>query len=127
MPTRSPQHVLPVPRRVSAGLALVLALVLGLTTTGAPAAADDEAERAAREILDARERANAAAQAAFDAESELDRLDGELADAEQRLAQMEVDVAELRAGLTDAAVRRFVGSGRDPLLLFTSVDCSPRT
>ena len=103
-------------------LVAVGAMALGLTVSAPPASADDEAERAAREILAARERANAAAQAAFDAESELDQLDDDLAQAEQRLAEMEAEVAQLRTDLADAAVRRFVGSGRDPLLLFTSVD-----
>jgi len=84
--------------------------------------ADEQAERAAAEILAARERANAAAQAAFDAESQLDELDQKLTESEQQLAQMESDVGQLKEGLTDAAVRRFVGAGRDPVLIFTSVE-----
>lgn len=81
----------------------------------------EAAERAAREILDARERANAAAQAMFDAESRLDSLTIELADAEARLAELESEVAALRSGLADNAVRQFIGAGTESLPLFTSV------
>ncbi len=102
--------------------ALAFGLLLGVVTFSAPSvSADDAAERAAAEILDARERANAAAQAMFDAESELDVLTIELADAEQRLVEMEADVAELRTGLEAAAVRRFVGSDESSIMLFNDV------
>ncbi len=102
--------------------ALATSLLLGAVTLFAPSvSADDAAERAAAEILDARERANAAAQAMFDAESELDSLTIELAAAELRLVRMEADVAELRTGLEAAAVRRFVGSDESAILLFNDV------
>ena len=102
--------------------ALAALLLLGAATVSArPVSADDAAERAAAEILDARERANAAAQAMFDAESELDSLTIELAAAEQRLVQMEAAVAELRTGLEAAAVRRFVGSDESAIMLFNDV------
>ncbi|HUF99836.1 MAG TPA: peptidoglycan DD-metalloendopeptidase family protein [Ilumatobacter sp.] len=98
------------------------ALLLGVSTYSTPTvSADDAAERAAAEILDARERANAAAQAMFDAESELDSLTIELAEAEQRLGQLEAEVDELRTGLTAAAVRRFVGSDESSILLFNDM------
>jgi murein DD-endopeptidase MepM/ murein hydrolase activator NlpD len=107
-------------RKVRAVLAT--SLLLGAATLSAPSvSADDAAERAAAEILDARERANAAAQAMFDAESELDSLTIELADAQQRLAELEDDVAELRTGLEAAAVRRFIGGDESPILLFNDV------
>lgn len=102
--------------------ALAAGLLFGAAIFSAPSvAADDAAERAAAEILDARERANAAAQAMFDAESELDSLTIELADAEQRMVALEADVAELRKGLEAAAVRRFVGSDESAILLFNDV------
>lgn len=62
------------------------------------ARADDAAQQAAREIADARERANAAADAYFEAESKLDTLDIE----RQRLAD---DVAELQGQVDDLQVR----------------------
>lgn len=103
-------------------IVVVLVLVLGSSTpTVAATPADDAAARAARQILDARERANAAAQAMFDAESELDVLSVELADAEADLADLERDVARLRSDLADRAVRQFIGAGADSLPLFTSV------
>lgn len=100
-------------------LVLLIASVVPAGATGA--ATDDEAAaRAAREILDARERANAAAQAMFDAESELDVLAIDLADAESDLGELEREVAALRSGLADSAVRQFIGAGAESLPLFTS-------
>ncbi len=100
----------------------ILAVLLGITALpGSLVSADDAAERAAREILDARDRANAAAQAMFDAESALDSLSLELAETERRVDETEAHVAELRSGLTAAAVRRFVGSDESQIMLFTDV------
>lgn len=111
-------------RRVgSAALALSAVLVLAVGPA-APVGADHDgeaAERAAREILDARERANDAAQAMFDAESRLDGLTIELAQAEEHLAVLEVEVSEIRQGLADGTVRQFVGAGRDPMMLFQDI------
>ena len=106
---------------------IALALTVLVVSTAGPAArasAEHEgeaAERAAREILDARDRANEAAQAMFDAESRLDSLTIELAKAEDDLAALEAEVGELRQGLADRAVQQFVGAGRDPLMLFQDI------
>ena len=81
----------------------------------------EAAERAAREILDARDRANAAAQAMFDAESRLDGLTIELAAAEGDLVVLEAEVSELRADLAESAVRQYTGSGERPLMLFQDI------
>ena len=119
---RAPHGGVKHPHRDKMRAALAALLLLGAATVSArPVSADDAAERAAAEILDARERANAAAQAMFDAESELDSLTIELAAAEQRLVQMEAAVAELRTGLEAAAVRRFVGSDESAIMLFNDV------
>jgi murein DD-endopeptidase MepM/ murein hydrolase activator NlpD len=123
---RAPQHRQRSPRQAMVRVALMIGMLVGLLVGGAsftspPVSADDAAERAAAEILDARERANAAAQAMFDAESALDTLTIELADAEQLLVEMEADVAELRSGLEAAAVRRFIGSDESAILLFNDV------
>lgn len=106
-------------------IALALAVLLVWAIDPAdPVGAEHEgeaAERAAREILDARDQANDAAQAMFDAESRLDGLTIELARAETDLAALEVEVGELRKGLSESAVRQFVGAGRDSLILFQDV------
>ena len=79
----------------------------------------ERAKQAAEEIQAARDRANAASQAAFDAESELDQLEVDLAATEARVAQLEVEVDALRSTMADAAVRRFVGSGVEPMPLLS--------
>lgn len=112
--------------RRAATIALSLAFLLAWTVgPAAPASAEHEgaaAERAAREILDARDRANEAAQAMFDAESRLDSLTIELGQAEEDLTALEAEVGVIRQGLADRAVQQFVGSGRDSLLLFQDID-----
>src|SRR6187402_1568898 len=77
------------------------------------------AEKAAREIQAARDRANEAAQAMFDAESEFDTLTIDISEAEAELAVIEAEAAEMRSGLQDGAVYNFVdaGSGSFPLLI----------
>jgi len=80
------------------------------------------AEKAAREIQDARDRANAAAQAMFDAESRIDQLDVDIAAKEAELAQMEANVSTLRDSLSAAAVQRFTQGATDGNPLFTPVD-----
>src|SRR6187549_3621106 len=77
------------------------------------------AEKAAREIQAARDRANAAAQAMFDAESEFDTLTVGISEAEAELAVIEGEAAEMRSGLQDGALYSFVdaGSGSFPLLI----------
>jgi murein DD-endopeptidase MepM/ murein hydrolase activator NlpD len=100
----------------------VLGLVFSSTLISSDAFADSEAERAAREIQDARDRANAAAQAMFDAESRIDQLDLEIAAKEAELAKMEADVATLRDSLSAAAVQRFTQGINVGNPLFTPVD-----
>jgi murein DD-endopeptidase MepM/ murein hydrolase activator NlpD len=100
----------------------LLGLVSSSTLISSDAYADSEAERAAREIQDARDRANAAAQAMFDAESRIDQLDLEIAAKEAELAKMEADVATLRDSLSAAAVQRFTQGINVGNPLFTPVD-----
>ncbi len=106
-------------------MVVVLALLVGSAMPAAHAAADHEgpaAERAAQEILAARERANQAAQAMFDAQSELDQLSLELDAAGARVGEVEAETAALRSSLTASAVQRFVSSGSSPLpLLLTDL------
>lgn len=104
------------------GAAALLVLLVGAVVPaahGGAVPADRAAEQAAREILAARERANAAAQAMFDAESRLDVLAEELGAAEAGLAELEAEVSTLRSSLTDSAVRQFIGAGAESLPLFS--------
>jgi murein DD-endopeptidase MepM/ murein hydrolase activator NlpD len=112
-------------RRGTPGIVLVAALTLAgsFLSSGADAQdADEAAARAAREIQAAQDRANAAAQAMFDAESRIDRLTTDIAAAEGELALLEAQVGEMRVALEAAAVRRFVGAGRETNPLLTGID-----
>jgi murein DD-endopeptidase MepM/ murein hydrolase activator NlpD len=80
---------------------------------------DDEAARAAREIVEARDRANRAADAVFQAESEIDLLEVEQRDLERQIEELEGDVVELRTILEASAVNRFVTSGADGIPVLT--------
>ena len=102
-------------------LAVAFALVATAVFPPAHAYAETAAEKAAREIQAARDRANAAAQAMFDKESELDRLELDIADSEQELARLEAVVAEARGGLAELAVARFTQGGTPTNPLFTDV------
>ena len=79
---------------------------------------DSAAERSAREIQAARDRANAAAQAMFDAESRIDQIAVEIDSTNKELAALEAEVAAFRTDLEEMAVRKFVNSGvgQNPLL-----------
>ena len=102
-------------------MVIATVLITGVT----PARADhagSEAERAAAEILDAREQANAAAQAMFDAESRLDTLSIELERKAAAVEAAELAVDQLRKGLTEHAVRRFTGAAERPMLLLTDLE-----
>src|SRR6187551_1776136 len=96
--------------------------VLCLTLSSTLISSDAYAVKAAREIQDARDRANAAAQALFDAESRIDQLDVDIAAKEAELAQMEANVSTLRDSLSAAAVQRFTQGATDGNPLFTPVD-----
>jgi murein DD-endopeptidase MepM/ murein hydrolase activator NlpD len=97
---------------------ILLALVGPIVVSGAASAQDPAAVRAAKEIQAARDRANAAAQAAFDAESRLDILDVEIAEAEQQLAAVEAEAASMQSSLQADALRSFANSGTTiPLLV----------
>jgi peptidoglycan LD-endopeptidase LytH len=105
-------------------VAAVATLMAGSLLVGGATSAQTSEERAAqaaREIREAQDRANAAAQAVFDAESQLDQLEIEIGATEQRLAALEADASALRETLAAVAVRRFVGSGVDPLPLLSDV------
>ena len=109
-------------RRVAAALVTIatVAATLGGMSVGTLDAQDSDtaAERSAREIQAARDRANAAAQAMFDAESRIDQLAVEIDSTNKELAALEAEVAAFRSDLEEMAVRKFVNSGvgQNPLL-----------
>jgi murein DD-endopeptidase MepM/ murein hydrolase activator NlpD len=97
---------------------ILLALIGPVVVSGAASAQDPAAVRAAKEIQAARDRANAAAQAAFDAESRLDTLDVEITEAEKQLAAVEAEAAAMQSSLQADALRSFANSGSTiPLLV----------
>jgi len=103
-------------------LALLVAalLVLPPLAPAVPARAqDDAAEQAAREIADARDRANAAADAMFLAESELDALELEGQALQGRVDALQVQIGELQATVQGVAVNRYTRSGTSSLPLLT--------
>ena len=83
-----------------------------------PVRADDPAQQAAKEIADAREQANAAADAYFTAESELDSLAMEAQALEVQIADLKSQVDDLQARVEQIAVNRFTRSSASssPLL-----------
>ncbi len=101
-------------------LAVIIALVIAIPVVQhVPVVhADDAAEQAAREIADARERANQAADAYFSAVSRLDQLalDAEALQAE--VVELQGQVDDLTSRVRQIAVNRFTGAaaGTSPLL-----------
>ncbi|HWM20249.1 MAG TPA: peptidoglycan DD-metalloendopeptidase family protein [Ilumatobacteraceae bacterium] len=105
-------------RRITAALVAIATVAAALGGVADAQDSDSAAERAAREIQAARDRANAAAQAMFDAESRIDQLAVEIETTNAELATLESEVAALRSDLEAMAVRKFVSSGvgQNPLL-----------
>ena len=104
-----------------AWLTLSFALIV---VTSAPVVAqtdDDAAERAAREIAEARREANAAAEAYFAAESQLDLLEVQQQRLRDDLTALIVEVEELREAVQRVAVDRFVGSGSSGIPILTDL------
>lgn len=108
--------------------ALLVGLGLLLGSTGVPSFASagaepdqETAERAAREIAAARDRANRAAEEFFAAESRLDLLQLEQERLQMELADLAETVAELKAAVESVAVNRFVSSGASGIPILTDL------
>ena len=80
--------------------------------------ADSAAEQAAKEIADARDRANAAADAYFRAEADLDQLALEEQSLQGEVAGLEAQVGALEARVQMIAIRRFTRSSSTSSPLF---------
>ena len=119
-PSRSVRH---------AFVALVAAAFVGAVglpalSAATPASAemsDDAAQRAAREIQAARDRANAAAEAFLQAQSDLEVLQDEAADLEQEAAVLRERVEQLQRDVASLAVARFATSGSKGIPLLTGL------
>ncbi len=106
-------------RTVSIVLTAVFAA--SLMPGGASAQSETPAEEAAREIQEARDQANAAADAYFAAESVLDQLEDDLASLELQEAALQATVDELRVEVEAVAVSRYIQSGTEGIPLLTDV------
>jgi murein DD-endopeptidase MepM/ murein hydrolase activator NlpD len=109
-------------RRVVALCAIVIACIASIVPMAAIAQSDEAAaERAAREIQEARNRANEAAEAFFQAESDLDVLQDEVERLERDSVQLQAVVDRLRRDVESVAVSRFVSSGASGIPLLTGI------
>ena len=97
--------------------ALCFLAPLSVTTVGR--AADTEAEQAAKEIADARERANAAADAYFASESRIDELTLQETQLRSEIAGLESDVKALQLAVENVAIGRYTRSGSTGVPLLT--------
>ncbi len=97
--------------------ALCFLAPLSVPTVGR--AADTEAEKAAKEIADARERANAAADAYFASESRIDELTLQEAQLKSEIAALEGDVKALQLAVENVAIGRYTRSGSTGVPLLT--------
>lgn len=103
---------------------LVVSVLFGTSLNPLDATAqtgDDAAQQAAREIQDARDRANAAAQAFLDAQSALETLEDEVVELELEAEQLQVIVGDLEDDVESIALARFIGSGTSGIPLLTGL------
>ena len=77
------------------------------------------AEKAAKEIADARERANAAADAYFASESRIDELDLQQNQLQSEIAALEGEVKALQLAVENVAIGRYTRSGSTGVPLLT--------
>ena len=89
------------------------------TTVGRAADPDPSAQQAAREIADARERANAAADAYFASESRIDQLTLQQGQLQSEITALEGDVKALQLSVENVAIGRYTRSGSTGVPLLT--------
>jgi murein DD-endopeptidase MepM/ murein hydrolase activator NlpD len=95
--------------------------VLSAATPASAEMSDDAAQRAAREIQAARDRANAAAEAFLQAQSDLEVLQDDAAELEQEAAVLRERVEKLERDVASLAVARFATSGSKGIPLLTGL------
>ena len=89
------------------------------TTVGRAADTDTAAQQAAKEIADARERANAAADAYFASESRIDQLTLQQGQLQSEITALEGDVKALQLSVENVAIGRYTRSGSTGVPLLT--------
>src|SRR5262245_53625771 len=101
--------------------AVAAAVLLGVLAPGAVRADDGDAaaQKAARDIKAAKDRADAAAAAYTKAEFDLEDLEDRSKDLEQQQAQLQGEVDALRVQVQQVAVNRFVDSGTGGIPILT--------
>ena len=90
-----------------------------LVSTSAVGADDTDAEKAAKEIADARDRANAAADAYFASVSRLDEFAVEDGQLQAEITALEGDVKALQLSVENVAIGRYTRSGSTGVPLLT--------
>ncbi len=106
-------------------LLLVAALLCAVPLARpAVAVAETPAETAAKEIADARERANRAADAYFAAESRIDTLGIEAEQLQLEVDELQRQVDQLRDAVREVAVNRFTRSGAKSIPVLSAFDSS---
>jgi murein DD-endopeptidase MepM/ murein hydrolase activator NlpD len=110
-------------RVLGAGLALLLVSLGSVSLPGRAAAQDgeDAADKAAREIAAARERANEAAAAFLEAESQLEQLELQQERLTDEVAELELQVEDLRDTVESVAINRFMSSGATGIPILTDL------
>lgn len=107
--------------RVAIVTLLVIASAGSVLPDTVSAQSETPAEQAAREIQDARDQANAAADAYFEAESVLQQLEDDLEGLQLEETRLQVTVDELRAQVEVVALSRYIASGTQGIPLLTDV------
>lgn len=106
-------------------MATVVMLVVGAVGVALPSAvaaqSETPADKAAREIQEARDQANAAADAFFEAESMLEQLEDDLTGLVDEEARLQVRVDALRSEVEVIALGRYIASGTQGIPLLTDV------
>lgn len=120
MPVRESRGLVPF-FRMRRRLAIALVPLLLITGGGARLvrADDGTAADAARQIADARDRANAAADAVFTAESNLDQLQVDQAALQREIDGLQARVDQLSIAVQHVALQRLTHSGSEPVPLLT--------
>ena len=94
------------------------------TTVGRAAGTDSAAQQAAQEIADARERANAAADAYFASESRIDQLTLQQDQLQSDITALEGDAKALQLSVENVAIGRYTRSGSAGVPLLTGFQSS---
>jgi murein DD-endopeptidase MepM/ murein hydrolase activator NlpD len=89
------------------------------TSVGRATDTDTEAQQAAKEIADARDRANAAADAYFASESRIDQLTLQQQQLQSEISALEGDVKALQLSVENVAIGRYTRSGSTGVPLLT--------